>query len=129
LLSLKKKIIRYWKSSEFNNRKIYFGWTPPHTSIFVKKKIFNIVGYYKTKYRISSDYDFILRLFKNNRFMYKYLQKILIGMRIGGDSNKFNNLLIKSYQDFQILKRNKIKFSLLVVLFKILRKIPQFLIK
>jgi len=125
----KKKIIRYWKSSEFNNKKIYFGWTPPHTSIFLKKKIFNIVGYYKTKYRISSDYDFILRLFKNNRFKYKYLQKILIGMRIGGDSNKFNNLLIKSYQDFQILKRNKIKFSLLVVLFKILRKIPQFFIK
>ena len=50
-------------------------------------------------------------------------------MRIGGDSNKFNNLLIKSYQDFQILKRNKIKFSLLIVLLKILRKIPQFFIK
>ena len=36
----KKKIIRYWKSSEFNNKKIYFGWTPPHTSIFLKKKNF-----------------------------------------------------------------------------------------
>lgn len=124
-----KKIMRYWQSSKFNKINIYFGWTPPHTSIFLKKKIFNIVGYYKTKHDISSDYDFILRLFKNNKFKFKYLPKILIAMRIGGDSNKFKNLLIKSYQDFQILKENKIKFSLLVVLLKILRKIPQFFIK
>jgi hypothetical protein len=47
-------------------------------------------------------------------------------MRIGGDSNKFYNLLKKSHQDIQILKENNIKYYLLVVLFKIFRKIPQF---
>ena len=125
----KKKIIRYWKSSKFDKKKIYFGWAPPHTSIFLKKNIFNIIGYYKSKYEISSDYDFILRLAQNNKFKFKYLPKILIGMRIGGDSNKFINLLRKSYQDIQILKKNKIKYSLLIVLLKIFRKIPQFLIR
>jgi glycosyltransferase len=122
----KKNIIRYWKSENFKKNKIYFGWTPPHTSIFLKKKIFNTIGYYKDKYDISSDYDFILRLFKNNKLKFKYVPKILIGMRIGGDSNKFYNLLKKSHQDIQILKENNIKYYLLVVLFKIFRKIPQF---
>jgi glycosyltransferase len=125
----KKKIIRYWKSSKFSKKNIYFGWAPPHTSIFLKKNIFNIIGYYKSKYEISSDYDFILRITQNNKFKFKYLSKILIGMRIGGDSNKFVNLLRKSYQDIQILKKNNIKYSLLIVLLKIFRKIPQFLIR
>ena len=124
-----KRIVRYWQSSQLSKTKMYFGWTPPHTSIFLKKKIFNKIGYYKAKYSISSDYDFILRLFKSNRFKFKYLPKILIGMRIGGDSNKFKNLFIKSYQDFQILKENNINFSLLIVLLKIIRKIPQFFIR
>jgi glycosyltransferase len=125
----KKRIIRYWKSSEFIKKKIYFGWCPPHTSIFLKKIVFNKVGYYNEKYSISSDYDFILRLTKNNRFKFKYLQKILIAMRIGGDSNKFSNLLKKSYQDIKILIENNIKYSLLVLFLKIFRKVPQFFIK
>jgi glycosyltransferase len=125
----KKKIIRYWKSSEFNKNKIYFGWAPPHTSIFLRKKIFRIIGYYKSKYDISADYDFILRLTQNNKLKFKYLSKILIGMRIGGDSNKLFNLLRKSYQDIKILKINYMKYSLLIVLLKIFRKIPQFLIR
>jgi len=125
----KKKIIRYWKGSEYDKKKILFGWTPPHTSIFVKKKIFNTIGYYKKRYDISSDYDFILRLTKNNKFKFKYLSKILIVMRIGGDSSKFTNLVKKSYQDIQILKKNNIKYSVLIVFLKILRKIPQFFIR
>jgi len=50
-------------------------------------------------------------------------------MRIGGDSNKLFNLLRKSYQDIKILKINYMKYSLLIVLLKIFRKIPQFLIR
>ena len=123
---IKKKIVRYWKSSEFDKKKIYFGWAPPHTSIFLKKNIFNIIGDYKSMYEISSDYDFILRLTHNSKFKFKYLPKILIGMRVGGDSNKFVNLLRKSYQDIQILKKNNIKYSLVIVFLKIIRKIPQF---
>ena len=40
--------------------------------------------------------------------------------------NKFVNLLRKSYQDIQILKKNNIKYSLVIVFLKIIRKIPQF---
>jgi hypothetical protein len=50
-------------------------------------------------------------------------------MRVGGDSTKYTNLLKKSYQDIQILKKNNIKYPLLIVFLKILRKIPQFFIR
>ena len=58
------KITREWISSPFNKTKLSLGWMPPHTSIFVKKKILER-NLYKTNYPISGDYYFILKLFHN----------------------------------------------------------------
>ena len=33
-----KKITRTWNSKKFNRSSLKFGWMPPHTSIFLKKK-------------------------------------------------------------------------------------------
>ena len=35
-----KRIVRYWQSSQLSKTKMYFGWTPPHTSICLKLKIY-----------------------------------------------------------------------------------------
>ena len=37
---------------------------PPHPSIFFKKDILSKIGYFDENFKISSDYDFIIRLFK-----------------------------------------------------------------
>ena len=52
------KKIRYWSPGNYLNYKIFTGWTPPHTSLVIKKNIFNLIGNYSKKYLISSDYDF-----------------------------------------------------------------------
>jgi len=39
----------------------------PHGALFVKKQMFEELGYYKTSYVINSDYDFILRLINQNK--------------------------------------------------------------
>ena len=33
------KINREWISSEFKRKKLYFGWMPPHTSLFIRNNI------------------------------------------------------------------------------------------
>ena len=38
--------------------------------------------------KISSDYDFIIRLFRNKKIKFFYLDKFTIKMRSGGISNK-----------------------------------------
>ena len=35
------KISRYWKSEKYQNNKINTGWMPPHTTMFLKKKLIN----------------------------------------------------------------------------------------
>lgn len=39
----------------------------PHGALFVKKELFEELGYYRTDYKINSDYDFILKLIKHNK--------------------------------------------------------------
>lgn len=36
------KKIRYWRPGNYLNYKIFTGWTPPHTSLVIKKNIFNL---------------------------------------------------------------------------------------
>lgn len=119
-----KKIKRKWISSKFDRKKLYFGWTPPHTSLFLKKKLVKD-NLYDLKYEISSDYDFILRLFLNEKLKVKYLPFIFSIMRLGGDSTDLKKLKQKIEEDLNILKKYFI-FYFFVWLMKLIRKINQF---
>ena len=101
--------IRYWQAGLFLDENIKKGWMPPHPTVFVKKKIFEKIGNYNTDYRISSDYDFLIRALTNKEIKKQYIKKTLIKMRIGGTSNKsILNLFKKTFEDYKIIKKNKI---------------------
>ena len=74
------KIKRIWNPKNLNKNSILFGSVPPHISTFMKKKVFNKIGYYSEKYMISGDYDFLLRLINSNKFKIK-------------STNKFHNIM------------------------------------
>jgi len=99
----KNKFSRYWnykikKLTKYNCFKI------AHTSLVIKKNIFNRVNYYNTKYNISSDTDFILRLSVIKNLKFRHIDKIFVIMKSGGLSNSFSNLLNKIIQDLKIYK-------------------------
>lgn len=118
-----KKIIRIWKSNNFKRSKLKFGWMPPHTSIFLKKEIFE-KNLYSEKYSISGDYEFILRIFLNKKYLINFMNEFLITMRSGGDSTNFKLFYKKFYQDL-VIARKFFKNYILCVILKILRKINQ----
>lgn len=128
------EILRKWVSNlnegiQSNNnldKLLNNGWMPPHTSLFFKKNLLNEIGYYDESFKISSDYDFILRLFRKEKIKIFFLNKFTIKMRSGGISNKnIKNILIKMNEDLKIIKKlnsNPIK----TILIKNLSKIKQF---
>jgi glycosyltransferase len=122
-----KKIIRKWVSGIFTYSNLRRGWMPPHPTVFLRKSVINKYGIYNTEYTISADYDFIIRCFRNNDFISKYLPKILVVMRNGGKSNKsLLNILIKIQEDYSIIKRNKLGISTLI--YKNISKLRQFVV-
>lgn len=121
----KKLNIRYWKAGEFLDKNMKKGWMPPHPTVFIKKEVFKKIGNYNTNYKISSDYDFLIRVFRNYNIRKHYIKKTLIKMRIGGTSNKsITNLFRKTYEDFKIIKKNKVG-GILTLLNKNYSKISQ----
>ena len=118
-----KKIKRIWKPTNLNKNSILFGSVPPHISTFMKKKVFNKIGYYSEKYMISGDYDFLLRSINSNKFIIKSTNKFHNIMRLGGDSTNISKIFLKLKEDYLIIKKHNL--NIFTLAFKILSKITQ----
>lgn len=110
-------IVRSWK--EIKIRKKYH--IPPHTGTFVKKKICEKYKY-ETKYKISGDTDFLIKIFKLN-FKYHYLNRNITIMRYGGISTNISFIFLKFLEDYKIFKKNNL--GLIKYIFKVFDKLNQ----
>tara|TARA_B110001450_G_scaffold156619_1_gene145955 strand:+ start:73 stop:822 length:750 start_codon:yes stop_codon:yes gene_type:complete len=117
------KIVREWKSGKFYKNKLKYGWMPPHTTTFVDRKLLK-KDKYNLNYRISGDYEFLLRIL-NKDLKISYIKKRICKMRIGGDSTNFKNIFFKLNEDFKIASKY-FNFPLITIFFKIIQKVNQF---
>lgn len=121
-----KKTIRYWKSNVYSPGCLKWGWMPPHPTVYCKREIYDTWGLYDDNFKISADYDFILRIFKQPTISKAFLPTIIVKMDLGGISNNsLKNIIRKSYEDYKAIKGNGIGgFTTLVL--KNFRKVGQF---
>ena len=82
------KIIRYYSSKSFSSDKFKYGYMPAHPSFYVKRELFEKLGYYKTDYKIAADFELLVRFLHLYPLKYKYLEMTFVSMRMGGVSNK-----------------------------------------
>lgn len=86
-------------------------WCPAHPTMYIRKKVFDEIGYYNLKYKVSADYDFMVRLNTNN-CKFQYLKEYLVLMRMGGVSNGAKGYLNGFKDAKMILKDNKVSFPI-----------------
>jgi glycosyltransferase len=121
------RTVRNWKSGRYRRGKLNRGWMPPHPSTFVKRSVVEAVGPFDLQYRISADYDFLLRVLKMPGIKVAYLNRVITRMRVGGMSNgSLRNIVKKMREDSMIIAKNKAG-GLLGLSLKTIRKLPQFL--
>lgn len=78
-----------------------------HPSTFVKRTVYEALNGYNEKYKLSSDYDFVLRMY-NAGYLFEYVDQSFTVFRLSGVSNSDCN----SYKEgYQILRENKSKFA------------------
>lgn len=117
------KSIRYYISGERKG----FSWCPAHPTMYIRKEVFDKVGYYNLKYKVGADYDMMTRLNKSN-INFKYIKEYLVYMRLGGASNGLKGYLNGFKDAYTILKDNKIKFALLITIKRSFHTINQYII-
>ena len=124
----KGAIVRKWRSGQYVPGRFNRGWMPPHPTLYVKKKLFDDFGLYNTDYGTAADYELMLRFMHFNRAKVFYLNKVIVKMRSGGQSNRsLGNRMLAWKHDFNAMVCHRIPFPLLGIVLKPLRKISQFL--
>ncbi len=121
--------IRKWKSSKFSYFKLFFGWMPPHPTLYVKKCCYEKINLFSLDYKISADYYSILLMFSNRSFVAEYLPEVLVKMRVGGVSNRsLLNIITKTCEDVDCVNKAILHtpFSLITVFLKNISKLKQF---
>ena len=119
-------IIRNWKSCNFHASLLKKGWMPAHPTLFLRKEAYTKHGNFNLTYKIAADYDFMIRVLKDNTLKFIYLPKVITKMRIGGESNRsFKNIIVKTKEDYRVITSNKIG-NLKTLFLKNFNKFKQF---
>ena len=119
------KIFRYWKSCDFSPSLLSKGWMPPHPTLFLRREVYQKYGTFDTSFKIAGDYDFMLRILKDN-IVVKYLPQVVYKMRVGGESNRsIKNILNKSKEDLRAMRKNEINNPFFALFYKNMSKIMQ----
>lgn len=117
------RCVRYYSSAHFRPQWLRFGFMPAHPSFYVRKSVYERAGYYKTDYKIGSDFEMMVRLFICNGLKAKYIKKDFVTMRTGGVSTKdFKSKLTLISDDVKACKENGVYTNSLLISIKFLYK-------
>lgn len=124
------KVIRSWKSKPYKQNLFYKGWMPAHPTFYLRTELYRKLGVYNTDFRISADYELMLRMLVKHKIKVSYIPEVLIRMRVGGESNvSLANRWKANQEDVQAWKINDLKPKRLTRWRKPLSKIAQFFSK
>lgn len=118
------KCVRFYSSRMFRKFWLRFGFMPAHPSFYVKRKVYEEAGDYKTDYKIGSDYEMMVRLFYKYNIRAQYVNMDFVTMRTGGVStrNIYSRLTLME-EDVRACRENGIYTNLLMMFAKPLYKI------
>lgn len=120
------RVIRHWRAGAFNPRALALGWMPPHPTLYLRREVFDRAGLYDTSYRISGDYDGMLRFLTTGQVRLAYISHVMVQMQMGGASNRsFAQMIRKSREDYRAIRRHNVG-GIGTLVAKNLSKLPQF---
>jgi len=103
------RVIRHWKSGEYSPTLLKRGWMPPHPTLYLRRSVFELYGLYDTSFSIAADYDAMLRYLAKGRIRLAYIPEVLVKMRLGGESNRsLERIIRKSREDYRALQNNNV---------------------
>lgn len=121
------KIVRKWKNGDGDIKK---GWSAAHPTLYLKRSVYDKYGLYKTNYKCAADYEFEVRIFKENTLNIVYIPEILVKMFYGGTSTGGLKAYLQSLREgHRALKENNVRNPYCIDFLRCVKVIKQFIIK
>ena len=120
------KVFRYWQANPYNKSNFKFGWMPPHPTFFVLKSVYDLFGTFNLNLSSSADYEIMFRFLYKHEISVQYLPKVLVKMRVGGQSNEsIRHRLLANKEDVIAWRINGYQMPFYTRILKPLLKLPQ----
>ena len=121
------KVVRLWKGFSYQRYRFKYGWMPAHPTFYIRRELIEKFGGYESHYFTAADYEFMARYLYYHRISARYLPKLIVKMRTGGQSNNtIKSRLRANRRDYLAMKRNRIPFPLLASVLKPIIKLHQY---
>lgn len=121
------KVIRQWKSSTYYDNFFENGNVPPHPALFVKRNVYEKAGVFNLEYKLAADYEFMLRVFKKHSFKTKYINRLMVRMRLGGATNKsISNIINGNREILKSWKANNLQAPFYLMPVRLFKRLIQF---
>jgi glycosyltransferase involved in cell wall biosynthesis len=125
-VDVNETIIRKWRTKAYKRGDFDWGWMPAHPTFYCRKSLFNKLGFYSLEHGTAADYELMLRFMHKTNVNAYFLDKIMVKMQSGGMSNKNPVNRINAWRfDLKAMHSNGIRFSLITLIMKPLRKLGQ----
>ena len=120
-------IARYWRSGEYSRRRFWYGWMPPHPTVYIRREIYEKFGGYRIDLGTAADYECMIRLMVKNEIRVGYVPHVAVKMRVGGESNaSMKNRIKANVADQSAWIENGLKPPLGLRFTKPFSKLPQY---
>lgn len=78
------RTVRYYSAKHWRPWMHNWGYMPPHPSVYIRRETFARLGGYRLGYRISADFELMVRYFCRARIATRYLPRCVVKMLPGG---------------------------------------------
>jgi glycosyltransferase involved in cell wall biosynthesis len=122
------KVVRNWKSKAYYKRFFENANVPPHPSLFVRSNVYKEAGLFDLQFKLAADYELMLRMFKKYNFKSKYINRLIIKMRLGGATNQsYTNIINQNKEILKAWKANDLQAPFYLMPLRIIKRLSQFI--
>lgn len=122
------KPLRRYRSDRFRPDRIAWGWMPAHPTLFLRRRVYERFGGFRTGYRIAGDFELVARVFHGDTLKYRHVPEVIVRMRTGGISTGgWRNTLLLNREVLRACRENGINTNLPKILSKYPAKLLEFL--
>lgn len=122
------KVVRYWKSSDYQLGQFKTGWMPAHPTFYVRRSVYQTLGGFDLQFRLQADFELTTRFLEVHRIKSVHIPRVMVTMRTGGATNRsLTNVLKGNLEAYRACLKNGLPVTPLFMLRKVLSRIPQFL--
>ena len=120
-------IKRNWVSGSYKRRSFLSGWMPPHPTFFLRKTAYDTYGLFRLDFNSAADYELMLRMLYKHSLKPRYINRVLVKMRVGGKSNvSIANRIRANKEDRKAWTINGLKAAWYTLYLKPLSKLNQY---